>query len=711
MRGECIRRGAASLVALLVTASAAAQNELHHHATVSYETRTSGTASATFLRQELELALVRVLSDAATIRLQLGVNHFNTDSRFADVRRVRANALELRPSGMLTLLLGPMRTEGDYSQRRSSHEVEEKTFVHTTEQLRVQTSWAASKFVPGGHVRATRYRLEDGKSAAALVNDAVYGAFEQSWNGFSVAGGEAYRIDRDDRAGYRRRTSDQTASLSYGGSWLRGRLTVAAGAGGMRSKIDDSANERVTRIPAVVPVNRALYGVDDTPLDSTDHQFSANAALIDGRLNVSAGISLGADSASFQTITFDIGRLAEADQIVIDIRDEKNEFVRVAEGVSWDLYTSIDGDRWAPYATDVVQVFEPARSRYEISFASLDVRWIKAVSFGTAAEPVFVTEAQVVDHTVVTSGARDSEFRSVISNGSITFIPVRALSLQYAGSRYSASQTIGGSNWTEHRDVDHQLSAQWDVRRNLGLDVRLELRDAETDRFSEETRAVVAGGRYAPRRQLQFAVTCDVRETDLVTGLVEARGCSAQAAARLFPTLDVSLGVTGRNQDHVTEGGRSESRGVFLHGNARLTRSLRLNINASSNRSTYEGSFVTTFPPSRDDRVTTDVDWNAGQALGLGVTLGWAASGDTSGLLQRYRVRWSPFGDGSITLTTGYTEDIDPYSESRSRRLFVAPRWQVNRLAALVVTYVSVSTTGPRPFESRSLLTTLSIGR
>jgi hypothetical protein len=362
------------------------------------------------------------------------------------------------------------------------------------------------------------------------------------------------------------------------------------------------------------------------------------------------------------------------------------------------------------HRNDAVTTFDDVISRFELEFEQVDTRWIKVVTFGTTAAPVLVTEAALVFHRETGAGSSESDFTTLVSSAAITLTPVQSLTLSYNGASYETQQDRGISLQSGVSDLTHLVSARHDPTARFGYELRYETRDSQTDRLMQNSAAYAATVRYMPLPQLTTSLTCEQRSETFDELLIDGRYCSAQVSARVFPTLDVMIGGAQRLQE-TTDEGMLSSRSFYANSSSRLTRTLRLTLSASTNRSESEVWMGPASPPASDDRVTAEVDWSRGRALGIGGTFGWARGETTSGLVQRYRLRWMPFGEGSISLTTSYAHDIDPYSNSRSERVLVAPRWQINAGTALNLAYSSVSTTGAHTFESTSILASLIFGR
>lgn len=714
MRGKAIprtrwARGLALLALLLLSALPLLADDIRPRVILSWETRDIGGVTTSRLRQDIDVFLTRAFTERIALQLNLGANHYDLTTERDDRAVSDTRALELRPSGTLRADVGPVSTESTWMLRRSQFDLDEGRSRRDNQQIGARAAWAPMRFVPGGSVRAWRNRIDDREVDRAIVSDLISGSLDYTWNGLTVSAGQAYRIDSDDRAGYERTTADRTAGLHYYDSFAGGKLSVTAAANGALTEVDDETSVH-SRVPTFVPPARAFWGIDDTPLESTDHPLTAFPSLIDGRAGVLTEIDLGPEGASFQAIAFDIGRVSPVDEIQIVVRDERLDPVVSFAGIEFDVYTSLDGERWTPHTLDVVTDFDTSRSQYEVSFARVDVRWIKVVTFGVAAQPVLVTEVYVLYHTLASDRQRHTDFRTLTSSAALVFTPIRSVSLGYTGALYQTEQKAGATLSSDISDLTHLLSARYEPGGPFGYEARYEIHDVETDRTLQSLRAIIGSVRYAPRPQLSTTLLCDRREESNDVATLDGRTCGLNLSARIFPTLDLTAGASDRRQQ-LSTGGTQATRSFYGSSNARLTPSLRMTLSASMSHSQYENWTGALPPPPRDDRYTADLDWHGGRALGLGATLSWVETPSFSGLVQRYRVRWTPFGDGSVSIATNYTQDIDPYSNSRSQRLLFSPRWQINSRAALSLTYSSVSTTGEQQFESDSLLASLILGR
>ncbi|MGK2855878.1 MAG: discoidin domain-containing protein [Thermoanaerobaculia bacterium] len=702
-----------ALLAILLLASLPGRgDELRPRVVLSSETRESGGFTSSRLREYIELYFTHAFTETIELQLNLAGNHDDLASDRLDLSGIPipdSRTWEVRPAGNLLARFGQVATETVWSVRNSEYESGEKTSSRSDERVFSRASWSPTRFAPGGSVRAWRSRIDEDASDREIVNDLYEASLDYAWLGLTLGAGQTYRIDRDSRAGYERTIADSVADLTYNETFGGGKFSVSAAAHGALSGISDKTTGDQVSVPTYVNPGRAFWGIDDTPLDSTDHPLSAFPTLVDGRASVLTTIDFGSGGASFQAIAFDIGRVSQVDEIEIAVRDEKVDPVTAPGGITWDVYTSVDGERWTPHDAELVVGFDAARSHYEISFERVEVRWIKVVNFGVAAQPAFATEAWVLFHNVRDSGG-ESEFSTFSSYAALMFSPVRSVTLGYTGSTYQTSQTSGESLESNVDDFTHVLSARYDPGRSLGFEARYEIHESETDRSFQNVHDITGSIRYMPRSQLSSTLTCSRREDVSNVATIDGRTCSLSATAQIFPTLDLIAGAT--DQERQLEGGGAlVSRSYYASSTSRLTPSLRLTLSASRNRSTYENWSGSLPPLARDDRAGGELIWYRGRALELGAALARVESSAFSGVAQRYRVRWSPFGNGSVSLTTNYVHDIDPYTNAQSTRLLVSPQWQINRQTSLIVTYTSVSTAGDAHIDTDSLIASLVIGR
>jgi hypothetical protein len=106
---------------------------------------------------------------------------------------------------------------------------------------------------------------------------------------------------------------------------------------------------------------------------------------------------------------------------------------------------------------------------------------------------------------------------------------------------------------------------------------------------------------------------------------------------------------------------------------------------------------------------TAELEYRGGAQLRLLARVGYAIGEVEEGIVQQYRVSWSPFPDGAVQLFMAWVEDVDPLSGLSIRRVTLAPYWQVNRHTALQLSYNMVRGWGSQPTRQENLTLTLTV--
>ena len=130
---------------------------------------------------------------------------------------------------------------------------------------------------------------------------------------------------------------------------------------------------------------------------------------------------------------------------------------------------------------------------------------------------------------------------------------------------------------------------------------------------------------------------------------------------------------------------------------ADLTTDLHLRIDASYIRNQTPGVLGSLILSGTDERYTGDLYYRPGPELGVDVRIGWVHSGNESGLIQNYRLDWRPFPYGALNLGGRYEEDVEPFTNRRSRRLILDPSWRLNNRMTIDLNYTKETATGVPP--------------
>lgn len=689
---------AIALVALALAARDAAADVFSGRALLGYERHDIGALSTSGMRQTYDLHLEKALTTTSLVRLFFRGDDFRgtTASPFAGVAGERSTSRQLQPMGELVLNIANVRAQ----LRSEQFDIRSRTgLVASTRRIDRESgrfSWSPEA-LPRFEAMAQRSRTRDASSGVGLTDDNAYARLDYDWRGLALAGGERYVRSTDVIIGYDRRTTTHEATASYNRSALGGKLAFTANANGQFSNIEEQAvGGKGTSVPTPLALARALWGVDDTPSDDRDHPLSSYPALTDGNLNASAGISLGADAASFQNLALDIGRVDRVDEVRVVVRDAAGAPLRIGGGpVSWDVYTSDDGSLWAQLGA--VQVsYNAALSLYSITFPQTSSRWFKVVSFGVNSEETLVTELQAYYHTTIAPGGqRSGTQRFTNAMALVSYRPVKPLFVTYDAIYSSVRQELATLPLTTSADLEHIGTIEYDIR--SWAVVR-----GEFLRRNVKTSGGIAGGGADGRRFFlditptrKLTSTLEIgRQSENLGGtafIIDTR--AVHTTAFVFRSLSANLDFGTQTQTLSTDGSVSRRRYVTLSSNAQLTSNLRMLLTSTAQRNRTESNdpAAQLLGPERDNRITSQFTWRPGRQLALTAMFGWLSGGAISGFTHRYHADWYPFGDGTVSIGGSLDEDIDPVQNRRARRVIFNPRWMMNRYAYLDFNYASVN--------------------
>jgi len=710
-------RRLAPLALLLLLAHAALADGLSGRALVSFQRYDFGDTAQSGLRQSYHLDLDRAFTGTSRLRLFFRAEDFQgSNERLATAFTVQSRSRQYQPAGELVVDTDTLRLllRGDYlddSGQTGSVETD-----RTTERSFMNLRWDPFG-LPSLMLTAQRDATKEQATRASGTDESASALLQYPWHGLTTSAEGRYVRSADRLAGYDRSTKSYGAGAAYAFATRGGRFSVNADASALRSDIDERSTLGTdTIVPVPVQINRAVFGADDTPGDDRDHPLSTLATLRDGDINTSTGISLGPDGASFQNFGFDIGRTDRVDEVRIIVRDAAGNPLRTGGGpVTWDAYVSDDGQLWRPLG-GVQNTFDDSRSLYSITFDPVLARWVKVVNFGVNSEPAFVTEIQGFSHRIVPAGGGRSGEQQTW-NGALTVAvrPIQRLNVVYSGAYSALHQDYAAFATVESVSVDHlaaieyALAPRWTVRGQVAL------RDVHAfDIEGERSDTRLAALDYAPTRHLQMTAEAST-QTQTLLGIPNTIDTVAfraygQALRSLSFTLD--LGV----QDQTIEGEPASARRTFLNlsTNARLTRTTRLQLSGTHQRavSDSQNAAVVLLGAPRDDRLYAELIWQPGRPLLVNTRVGYVSTDAISGITQRVRVEWRPFGGGTVSLAGTWDEDIDPMSDRRARRVIFSPRWAMNRFVTVDLNYTAVATTiRSTTDEQKTLFATLTVTR
>jgi hypothetical protein len=455
--------------------------------------------------------------------------------------------------------------------------------------------------------------------------------------------------------------------------------------------------------------------VDDTPTDDRDVTPRLVGALLDGNLDRPSGVSLGPEDRSYQNVALDLGRSAAVGTVRVIVRDAAGRPVPFGGGVRWDVYVSLDGAAWNLLPTLATTTFVAAPSYYEVRFTQVTTRFLKVVSFGTNTVDTRLTEVQAFERVELAAGElrhTDILLGNVVL--SLSARPIDEVRLSYDGLLNDLRQESDDRPETTSRGVDHFLSGEVDPWRVLGFVARYQLRGlTQTAGYSQDYEAWTGIVRLRPLDGLEQSVEY-TRSTEDNAG-IRSTGTTLvlHFFARPYDALDLTLDAGRNHQQYELAGGDVERSFVSGTANAQLTRNLRLLLGASFSNSDYGLEAPVDpnvgLPAQKDERIAAEAYYRASVQLAVSVRVGWADTGDVSGLLQRYHLDWYPFPGGALRIGAQYDQDIDGLTGREARRFSFTPAWQINRRMILNFNYTNTDVPSDPAARTRTFATTLTV--
>jgi len=451
------------------------------------------------------------------------------------------------------------------------------------------------------------------------------------------------------------------------------------------STIDFSGDSSSARVPLFR--SQGLFSLDNTPQDGP--ALSVNNALIDGNLDASTGIDigLGGDELTLTNIGVDLGATTQVSEILIWV--DRRLTSPVANSFSWSVYTSPDNtdlSTWTLAATISPAPFGTFENRFQISFASVNTRFIKVVT--TPLDPavpdaasfpnIFVTEMEAF--------ATLSEAAAQETQESIDW--TYDLNLR---ARVTDKTTLGYSFYYNFRDQDPVSAKRTELSNTLSLN------HVFNEVFSTNARLN----------------RIDEEEEDLDT-VTYNYNLSLRGA--YLPTFDQTLSFSGQNQKSDLDD--SENFTILLRNNAILYRGWSAFVDGGFYWDRPMGSdrtdktillrASTNFVPNQMLTINLDYqqretiepetnsryDFNAEaffvpvRALSLNARYNLVKrTGFQSTTLQNYAVNWSPFPDGSIQLFFNYNETLESVEDRRRTTIGPGFNWTISNHFFLEMSY------------------------
>lgn len=428
-----------------------------------------------------------------------------------------------------------------------------------------------------------------------------------------------------------------------------------------------------------------LSSLDNTPGDGL--ALDPNPALIDGNLAASVGLNIGlnGDETTLVNMGIDFGFPVDVDKIHIWV--DRRLSSSVANSYFWSIYTSpdnLDTSTWTLQTTLFPAVFGTFDNRFEISFPSINTRFIKVVTRplspavpGAAAFPdIFVTEMEAF----ITESGLDSEKIDHNYNLNLRGKLTDKTSIGYNLFYLSKEEDPLSEKRTELTNgiyVRHIFNQVFSASTNF----------SQTDRKKNDEESV----EYIYAASLKADYWKNFRQVLTYSGMEtkEKDGSSSTNSIFLRTNTDLYRGWsalldTGYNWSEPLESVPKTSTIIRADTNLVPNDKITINMNYAVTNTKENGG---------ENRDTSKTEWGFQafltpfRALIFNFRFYELDQDDSKSTLYNYSANWSPFPDGDLQFFFTYTETLRPEIGQKDRNIGPSLKWSLNRHFFLDMAY------------------------
>ena len=700
-------------VALVTPGAARAYGDFVGRAELSYQNDQGLGASDEYFRQVYYLLWRRQVTDPITLRLTF---RYQDDRGTLDTgeKIFSLQARQIMPAASLEYRLDTLYLLAAWS--RNDNEIldgETGRWMQRAYNQLTGLGW----YRPQENLEATWYVGQANNQAFGIdtrQRRAGVG-FIGSWGGLRLEGAGQYQLYQDSQIGLTRSTLAPRLGVQYavdGGRsysfsarynleyfWVT-QETQLAGQGSVPSEIQ----------PVV-----GLFVVNPIPIDTSATPMQPEPRLIDGVLEVSAGISLGPDGVSFQNIGVDMGRATTLDQLRVVVRGGSGQFVQFGGPVSWTVWVSQDGTRWIQ-VDEALARFDLGLSTYLVDFRPTVGRYFKVVNFGVNTVETLVTELQTFAAAPV-SGATKRESNALRQTVGLSGMwrPWEKLQLIYNGQFDTNRATGFGRSPVWFSDLSNLFSAN--VGPFSGFTVGLSqtaTRVSQPGGYLQASYFTMGYLAYQPVESAEARLEARYGIDRVEFRQTNTPSVGLSAYANPYESLRFSGSVLLSRQQ-IVDGGTTDFLSAGATAYIDILRDLELRFELAMQRTVQTSGDVSaqeTVPLFRIvnyARTSVFLRYRPNSQLDLVAGIGYSSSAQGSGLLQSYLARWYPFPNGSVHLDMEYREEVDSLTGRSYRQVSVVPRWNVNRFLQLQLSYNKIQGTGSVPISQQTLFAQLTL--
>jgi len=483
--------------------------------------------------------------------------------------------------------------------------------------------------------------------------------------------------------------------VNYYNDWWRRRITF-----GLDYNVTDQETEIVSSGAGEVGVRvfpfSGLSAISDTPENVV---LVSNPGLVDGSVAAGTGIDLGlpppGGDARPRNMGLDFLVATELNTLFVWV---DRDVAQVADAFSWRIYTSEDNQNWVFRQTVSPAAYSPTFNRFEVRFANVNSRYVKAVAlplnpavpFASSFSTILVTELQSELRRPASEAA--GKLSSSLQNGTADF---RAMLLESVNLTYELTYVF---TKREPGDLFYTVSNGFSAFRQFNKVF------SGRGRVSFETGQERAGYREAylytasvaavPFQTLFQSLTFSGKEETIAGESSSNIAILFYNIAKLYEGIDVNLSAGINFQEDDTG---KKSRSTQVNAGATFVPNRKMNLSLL-----YDGTTTDTSGGEQPEEKTTYT--RAGEA-NLAITpvqtvyLFGSYRIESSTAFQsrnilNFALNWSPFPDGTVHLTFNYNETVRS-DDTRERSIVPGMRWYVTPRSYLNLSYQNVKSESP----------------
>jgi hypothetical protein len=501
------------------------------------------------------------------------------------------------------------------------------------------------------------------------------------------------RFFEDHRTDFTRDSIQATWNTDLRRTLAGGRVTVDGQALLVEGRIDEKAPQAIL-VDVVIPARAGLAAVDTTPLSGA---LASVPALIDGNLE-SPAFDL---SGEFVNLGVDFGFPKTVDTLFVYL--ERRLLPGNDADYFWDVYRSDDGDFWTLATVSASTRFDDLTNRFEIRFAPLETRYVKAVNtrFSRDEPPIAVTEIEAVAReNRIGRTERDQSRRSGNALVSWQVRPDLDVALSTFASR-RADRGAGAAAAEE--DVNTTLAA---TLRHDALTSALRLQAinrATTLGRPERDRIVTLSFAASPLPTLDLSLVGSHRANSSFGDLlVQADTVNLRVAARFLSATEAVLDLGYLRQEDGAIDRLLTRRGAQLAWVTTLRPGLVLTNTWIAERYAFGGA--ASFPDRTDLDLRSRIAYRPTRVLGAAFEYFYQDVAGLSGGSTLYDLDWLPFPGGALQLQFTVIRDRRSLTGSLRDETRLGARWTLNPRTRLDLAHARIRSGGP-PAETQDQFT------